>query len=84
MGGYAEAANFGRKAIQQRFGLPNGHRICAASLAQAGQIEEARAELALLQELHPENSIAWVEQNIPLNPGRMAKLVEGLRKAGMQ
>jgi hypothetical protein len=37
-----------------------------------------------LQELHPENSIAWVEQNIPLNPGRMAKLVEGLRKAGMQ
>ena len=84
MGHYAEAANFGRKAIQQRFGLPNGHRIYAASLAQAGQIEEARAELALLQELHPENSIAWVEQNIPLNPGRMAKLVEGLRKAGMQ
>ena len=84
MGRYAEAANFGRKAIQQRFGLPNGHRIYAASLAQAGQIEEARAELALLQELHPENSIAWVEQHIPLNPSRMAKLVEGLRKAGMQ
>jgi len=84
MGRYAEAANIGRKAIQQRFGLPNGHRIYAASLAQAGQIEEARAELAILQELHPENSIAWVEQHIPLNPGRMAKLVEGLRKAGMQ
>jgi adenylate cyclase len=84
MGRYAEAVNFGRKAIQQRFGLPNAHRVYAASLAQAGQIEEARAELALLQELHPENSIAWVEQNIPLNPSRMAKLVEGLRKAGMQ
>jgi tetratricopeptide (TPR) repeat protein len=84
MGRYAEAANFGRKAIQQRFGLLNGHRIYTASLAQAGQIEEAREELAILQELHPENSIAWVEQNIPLNPGRMAKLVEGLRKAGMQ
>jgi adenylate cyclase len=84
MGRYAEAVNIGRKAIQQRFGLPNAHRIYAASLAQAGQIEEARAELALLQELHPENSIAWIEQNIPLNPSRMAKLVEGLRKAGMQ
>ena len=84
MGRYAEAAGFGRKAIQQRFGLPNGHRIYAASLAQAGQIEEARAELALLQELHPENSIAWVEQNIPYTPGPMAKLLEGLRKAGMQ
>ena len=84
MGRYAEAVNFGRKAIQQRFGLPNAHRVYAASLAQAGQIEEARGELALLQELHPENSIAWVEQNIPLNASRMAKLVEGLRKAGMQ
>ena len=84
MGHYAEAANFGRKAIQQRFGLPNGHRIYAASLAQAGQIEEARAELARLQELHPENSIAWIEQNIPYTPGPMAKLLEGLRKAGMQ
>ena len=84
MGHYVEAAKFGRKAIQQRFGLPNAHRVYAASLAQAGQIEEARAELALLQELHPENSIAWVEQNIPLIPGPMAKLLEGLRKAGMQ
>jgi adenylate cyclase len=84
MGRYAEAAGFGRKAIQQRFGLPNGHRIYAASLAQAGQIEEARAELARLQELHPENSIAWIEQNIPYTPGPMAKLLEGLRKAGMQ
>ena len=84
MGRYAEAASFGRKAIQQRFGLPNGHRIYAACLAQAGQIEEACAELARLQELHPENSIAWVEQNIPYTPGPMAKLLEGLRKAGMQ
>ena len=33
MGHYVEAANSGRKAIQQRFGLPNGHRIYAASLA---------------------------------------------------
>jgi Flp pilus assembly protein TadD len=84
MGRYAEAVNVGRKAVQQRFGLPNAHRLYAASLAQAGQIEEARAELALLQELHPENSIAWIEQNIPLVPRLMAKLLEGLRKAGMQ
>jgi adenylate cyclase len=84
MGRYAEAASISRKAIHQRFGLPNAHRVYAASLAQAGQIEEARAELAQLQELHPENSIAWIEQNIPYTPGPMAKLLEGLRKAGMQ
>ena len=82
MGRYAEAAGFGRKAIQQRFGLPNGHRIYAASLAQAGQIEEARAELALLQELHPENSIAWVEQNIPYTPGRWRNSSKGCARRG--
>ncbi len=64
-GRYTEAVRFGRKAMQQRFGLTNGHRIYVASLAQAGQIDEARAALVRLQELHPENSIAWIERNIP-------------------
>src|SRR5450830_1465861 len=57
-GRYTEAVSFGRKAMQQRFGLTNGHRIYVASLALAGQIDEARAALVRLQELHPENSIA--------------------------
>jgi TolB-like protein/Flp pilus assembly protein TadD len=83
-GRYTEAVSFGRKAMQQRFGLTNGHRIYVASLAQAGQIDEARAALVRLQELHPENSIAWIERNIPYTPGPMAKFVEGMRKAGLQ
>ena len=83
-GRYTEAVSFGRKAMQQRFGLTNGHRIYVASLAQAGQIDEAHAALVRLQELHPENSIAWIERNIPYTPGPMAKFVEGMRKAGLQ
>jgi adenylate cyclase len=83
-GRYTEAVSFGRKAMQQRFGLTNGHRIYIASLAQAGQIDEARAALARLQELQPENSIAWIERNIPYTPGPMAKFIEGMRKAGLQ
>ena len=83
-GRYTEAVSFGRKAMQQRFGLTNGHRIYIASLAQAGQIDEARAALARLQELQPENSIAWIERNIPYTPGPMAKFLEGMRKAGLQ
>ena len=83
-GRYNEAVSFGRKAMQQRFGLTNGHRIYIASLAQAGQIDEARAALARLQELHPENSIAWIEQNIPYTPGPMAKFLDGMRKAGLE
>jgi len=83
-GRYAQAVGFGRKAIQQRFELTNGHRIYIASLAQAGRLEEARAALTRLQELHPENSIAWIERNVPYTPAPMAKFLEGLRKAGLQ
>jgi tetratricopeptide (TPR) repeat protein len=83
-GRYAEAVGFGRKAIQQRFELTNGHRIYVASLAQAGQIDDARSALARLQELHPENSIAWIERNVPYTRGPMAKFLEGFRKAGLQ
>jgi len=83
-GRYNEAIVCGRKAMQQRFGLTNGHRIYIASLAQAGRIDEARAALAKLQELQPENSIAWIERNIPYTPGPMAKFLEGMRKAGLQ
>jgi TolB-like protein/Tfp pilus assembly protein PilF len=81
---YVEAVGFGRKAIQQRFELTNGHRIYVASLAQAGRIDDARSALARLQELHPDNSIAWIERNVPYTPEPMAKFLEGFRKAGLQ
>jgi adenylate cyclase len=83
-GRYNEAIVYGGKAVQQRFGLTNGHRIYIASLAQAGQIDAARAALAKLQELQSGHSIAWIERNIPYTPGPMAKFLEGMRKAGLQ
>ncbi len=83
-GRYTEAIGCARKAMQQRFGLTNGHRIYIASLAQAEKIDEARAALAKLQELQPENSVAWIERNIPYTPKPMAKFLEGMRKAGLE
>jgi tetratricopeptide (TPR) repeat protein len=83
-GRYIEAVGVARKAMQQRFGVANGHRVYVASLAQAGKIDEARAALARLKELHPENSIAWIERNIPYTPGPMVKFVDGMRKAGLE
>jgi adenylate cyclase len=83
-GRYNEAIGCSRKALQQRSGLTNAHRIYVASLAQAGQIDEARAALAQLQKLQPEHSIAWIERNIPYTSGPMAKFLEGMRKAGLQ
>jgi TolB-like protein/Flp pilus assembly protein TadD len=83
-GRYGEAVNFGRKAVQQRSGWAPGLRIFCASLAQAGQIDEARAELDHLKKLHSDISIAWIEKNVPYTAGPMAKFLEGMRKTGLQ
>jgi Flp pilus assembly protein TadD len=80
---YPEAVIFARKAVQQRANFSGAHRIFAASLAQAGQGDEASAALSQLRELQPDISIAWVEENIPYKPNAMAKLVAGLRRAGL-
>jgi TolB-like protein len=83
-GRYAEAVGFGRNALRERFGMTGGHRIYVASLAQAGQIDEARAALTRLQELQPDLSIAWIEKYVPYAPGTMPRFLEGMRKAGVQ
>jgi adenylate cyclase len=83
-GRFAEAIGCARKAVQQHSGWTPGHRIYCASLAQAGQLDEACAALDRLKELQPDISIAWIEQNIPYTPGPMVKFLEGMRKAGLQ
>lgn len=81
---YAEAVSFARKAVQQRDGATSAHRIYVASLAQAGQNEEARMALQRLRELQPNVSLAWCEQHVPYPPSQMTKFLEGLRKAGLE
>ncbi len=83
-GRYAEAVASCRRAFQQRSGLARGTRIYVASLAQVGQLDDARAALAKVKESHPDLSIAWIEQNVPYTPAPMAKFIEGMRKAGLQ
>jgi TolB-like protein len=83
-GRYNEAIEFGRKATQQRTELSSAYRVYAASLAQAGQIEQARAAVKRLKELHPGISIGWIEQYVPYTAGQMAKFIDGLRKAGLE
>jgi len=81
-GRYNEAIVYGRKAMQQRFGLTNGHRIYIASLAQAGQIDEARAALAKLQELQPGHSIAGSNGTFPIRRGRWLNSLKACAKLG--
>jgi TolB-like protein/class 3 adenylate cyclase len=81
---YAKAVEYSNKSLQQRSLFTAGHRIHVASLAQNGQIDEAREALARLKEMHPDLSIAWIEKNVPYTPGPMTKFVEGMRKAGLE
>jgi TolB-like protein/Tfp pilus assembly protein PilF len=80
---YDEAVAYGRKAVQQRSSFTPGLRIYAASLAQKGEIKEAGQILDQLKILQPETSIAWIVENTPYKPQAMAKLVAGLRRAGL-
>jgi tetratricopeptide (TPR) repeat protein len=83
-GQFAEAISCSRNAVQQRSGWTPGHRIYCASLAQAGQLDEARAALDRLKELQPDISIEWIAQNVPYTPGPMEKFLEGMRKTGLE
>jgi tetratricopeptide (TPR) repeat protein len=83
-GHYTEAIASCRKAFQQRSGLARGSRIYVASLAQVGQIDDARAALKRMKESHPDLSIAWIEQNVPYTSAPMAKFIERMRKAGLE
>jgi TolB-like protein/class 3 adenylate cyclase len=83
-GRFTEAIKFGRQAVQLRPGILGGHRILCASLAQAGQIEEARAAMSTLRQLHPTMTIAWIKESVPYTTEPMARFLEGLRKAGLE
>jgi len=82
-GRYLEAAKWARQSVQVR-GILTAHRFLCASLAQAGQIDEARSAMRTLRQLRPEISITWIKQSLPTYaPRLMAHLLEGLRKAGL-
>lgn len=83
-GRYQKAVEYSSSTLQQRWAFTPGHRIHVASLAQNGQVEEARKALAQLKQMHPDLSIAWIEENVPYQPEPMMKFVEGMRKAGLQ
>ncbi len=83
-GRYDEAIGFARKAMQQRDGMTAAHRIYFASLAQAGQIDEARVSLAATEGIAAEYFDRVDRAIRSLYAGPMAKFLDGMRKAGLQ
>jgi TolB-like protein/DNA-binding winged helix-turn-helix (wHTH) protein/Tfp pilus assembly protein PilF len=82
-GRYAEGVKWAKGAVQLRPGYIGAHRILCASLAQAGQAEEAKTVLQTLRQMHPEISLAGIRQSVPYTAGPMEKFLDGMRKAGL-
>jgi TolB-like protein len=58
-------------------------RVAAASFAHTDRLDEARKMMQLVREADPKLRISNVQDRSPLRPDGLARLVEGLRKAGL-
>ena len=83
-GRYAEAAPIRDGSLAVAPGLSGAQRLRCASLAQAGEIDEARSFLATVRREQPQLSIEWIRANVPFQtPELMQRYLEGMRKAGL-
>jgi adenylate cyclase len=82
-GRYEEAIGWAKKTIEATPDFPGG-RYLAASLAQLGRLEQARAAKDQLLQLIPHENLRLVRAGLPsVNQDRMERFVDGLRKAGV-
>jgi tetratricopeptide (TPR) repeat protein len=80
---HAEAATWARQAVQLRPEYIGGHRILVASLAMAGQADEAAVALKTLRQLAPGISVTLARLSVPYTARTVERFVAGLRKAGL-
>ena len=84
-GRYPEAAEYTSEALRLRPGFQGAHRLHCASLALAGQLEEARAYFAVVRREQPQLSPDWIRANVPYQtPELMDRFLDGMRKAGLE
>ena len=78
-----EAVSWLRKAAQQNPRNVSTFLCLGSALAHAGQMEEARAAIRRLLELHPMSSVTWQRQHCLHPEGDYEYLLEGARLAGL-
>jgi TolB-like protein len=84
-GRYADALRYTTEAARLRPGFQGAHRLRCASLAQTGNVKDARAALAIVRREQPELSIAWIRANVPYQtPELMERFLKGMRMAGLE
>ena len=84
-GRFADAIRYSLEAQRLRPGFLGSRRLLCASLALAGRVAEARAELTTIRREQPELSIAWIRASVPYQtPELMELFLDGMRKAGLE
>jgi TolB-like protein len=83
-GRFEQAVRYTTEALRLRPGFQGAQRLKCASLALAGQIDEARALLATVLSDQPQLSVDWIRASVPYQtPQLMERFLEGMRKAGL-
>jgi tetratricopeptide (TPR) repeat protein len=84
-GSYDQALAWAERAARQSRGVLFSIALVAASAALGGKPDRAGEALDQLRRNHPDMSISMFRQFFPLRrPQDMARLTEGLRKAGLR
>ena len=82
---YAEAIRLSRESIRLRSDFVGAYRVMVAAAGMAGDKELAKAMLPELRRVHPDVSLAWVAQQLPLPlVEEREHFLEGLRRAGLE
>ena len=83
-GRYAEAGRYSEELLRLRPGFHGAQRMRCASLAQTGQLDEARKFLAVVRLEQPQLSLDWIRASVPYQtPELMERFLDGMRKAGL-
>jgi TolB-like protein/class 3 adenylate cyclase/tetratricopeptide (TPR) repeat protein len=83
IGDYDEAAAWSAKSVGENPNFSSAWRIVAASNAYLDRQEQAQKAILRLRQIEPAVRISTIKYPIPLRPLELAKMEEGLRKAGL-
>jgi adenylate cyclase len=81
---YREAAEYAERAHQERPELPQALRLMTAARALSGDLAQAKEHLEKLKRLVPDATIASIDRNSDASGEVRARIIEGLRLAGLR
>ena len=82
---HRDAVSCARKSILDSPGIVTGYRMLVVNCALIGEIDEARAALAILKRLQPDVSLRWIAESVLFTRERdRQNYIEGFRLAGLE